>query len=105
MSILDWAWFMPSDIQPLPKYRKRVRERTEAGLCLDNRDGCECNQKAKKGRRQLCGGHAWKFRTEVMGKPKSRRKEYETNRILNGTIAAPRSGQGGGRPRKQEAVA
>lgn len=106
MSILDWAWYMSADILPLPKHRKRVRQRMADGLCLDNRGGCECCNKAVPGRRGLCHSHGYAYRMERHAKPESRRKEYETQRILNGTIASPRQGQGGGRPRKKtEAVA
>jgi hypothetical protein len=90
----EWIDLMASDVEPLPKYRKRVEERDALGLCL------LCDKPAT--RRGLCDSHHYQFRMERLGTPKTRRRVYENERIRNGTIMGDRQGQPVSRLRQQK---
>ncbi len=111
LNLLDWAFYAVEDMEALPKFRKRVNNRIKLRLCLDNRPAekgdpeVECDQPA--GTRCLCKHHHHKFLMEKLGTDKAKREAYDKARVLRGTIAPNKRGQGGGRPRtkKQKAVA
>lgn len=75
-----------SDLEALPKYRKYVRERDAAGLCL------QCDSPADKSR-GLCTHHHHRFRMDRLDTPRNKRKAFEDRMILTGKILPSRQGQ------------
>jgi hypothetical protein len=93
---LEWTGLMPSDVEVLPKFKKRVRDREAKQLCIniiEEPDGSthECNNTART--RGLCNNCHYAFRMERLGTPKTKRLVYENNRIRQGTLMPDRQGK------------
>lgn len=93
---LEWTELMPSDVEVLPKYRKRVQEREAKGLCIanpedENGDRHECDSPVHA--RGLCVNCHYRFRMDRLGTPKTKKRLYENDRIRRGTLLPNRQGQ------------
>ncbi len=93
---IEWAYLMSTDVEVLPKYKRRVLERDSKQLCLDNRpdrfgNSKECDGNAIK--RGLCANCHYRFRMEKLGTPPSKKSVYENERIRKGTLMPDRQGQ------------
>lgn len=97
MDITELFGMASSDLEAMPKYKKRVRERIAAGLCLaidvDESTGVktECNCVAVK--RGVCLHHHHRFRMDRLDTAKNRRKTFEDGLILRGELMPSRQGQ------------
>lgn len=85
MDITEWIGIMSADVEPSPKYRKRVAERDAAGLCL------KCD--SPSARRGLCNSCYHRFRMDRLETPKNKRLMFEHGLVRKGELMPDRQGQ------------